>query len=182
MLRIFTLLAAAMFALAACAPGPVGPPPLGDDGRPVPRVYRISDADLPRIQFRVLDAVNTLRASSGVAPLELNARLSAAAATHSRDMAVQQRPWNFGSDGSSPIDRVRRAGYTGEFRGELISETFESELETLNAWMRERDTRNVLLDPEARDMGLAFHQESNGKLWWTLVTGAPRRTAFGPQG
>ncbi|MGY6634383.1 MAG: divisome-associated lipoprotein DalA [Alkalilacustris sp.] len=160
---------------AACAPAP--PPALGPDGQPVQRVYRISAAEADRIPFRALDAVNALRAERRLPPLELNAQLTAAAATHSRDMSAQARPWHFGSDGSSPVARVARAGYRGEMRGELISETFETELETITAWMADRDTRAVLLDREARDMGLAWHQDPNGKLWWTLVTGTPGRAA-----
>ncbi|WP_114967030.1 CAP domain-containing protein [Alkalilacustris brevis] len=171
MLRVISLLTAALFALAAC--DPIGGPQLGPDGRPVQGVYRISQGDLPRVQFRALDAVNTLRARSGAQPLELNAQLNAAAATHARDMSRQQRPWHFGSDGSSPVERVRRAGYPGTMKGELVSETFETELETITAWMQDRETRSVLLDPEARDMGFNFHQDPNGKLWWVLVTGNP---------
>ena len=104
-------------------------------------------------------------------PLELNPQLTAAAATHSRDMHAQNRPWHFGSDGSSPLDRVARTGYSGTMLGENISETFETELETLAAWMQEADTRDVILDPRARNLGFAWFQESNGKLWWTLLTG-----------
>ena len=169
--------------LAACAAPPTGsPPPLNEDGTPVQRVYRIAQDDLPAIQSRMLEAVNTLRSNAGVRPLELNSRLTAAAATHSRDMSRQGRPWHFGSDGSSPVERVARAGYSGAMRGELVSETFESELETLRAWMQERDTRRLLLDPEAREMGFAFHQEGNGKLWWTLVTGVPSQRGPVPSG
>ncbi|MBK5928463.1 CAP domain-containing protein [Rhodobaculum claviforme] len=169
--RAFVALAAAA-ALAACAPAqPLAP--LGPDGQPIQRVYRIGPGDAERIPFRALDAVNALRADRRLAPLELNAQLTAAAATHARDMSAQERAWHFGSDGSSPVARVARAGYRGEMRGELISETFESELETINAWMANPDTRAVLLDREARDMGLAWHQDPNGKLWWALVTGTP---------
>jgi uncharacterized protein YkwD len=102
----------------------------------------------------------------------LNANLNAAAATHARDMSVQNRPWHFGSDGSSPIQRAQRVGYTGQLLGELISETYETELETLAAWMENPDTRAILLQPEARDMGFGLFQEQNGKIWWTLNTGA----------
>jgi hypothetical protein len=35
--------------------------------------------------------------------------------------------------------------------------------------MREPDTRAVLLDSDATDMGIAWFQEGNGKIWWTLV-------------
>lgn len=115
--------------------------------------------------------VNALRQASGLPPVQLNAQLNAAAATHSRDMSVQNRPWHFGSDGSSPLDRVIRAGYTGPMLGENISETYETELETLAAWMETPGTREVLLDPHAVNMGFAWFQESSGKLWWTLIMG-----------
>jgi len=127
--------------------------------------------DIGEIQFRALDSVNTLRGARGLQPLELNAQLNAAAATHSRDMAVQNRPWHFGSDGSSPVDRVRRVGYSGKMRGELISETYQSELETLSDWMENPETRRVIMDPQATEMGFSFFQEPNGKIWWTMVTG-----------
>jgi len=86
-------------------------------------------------------------------------------------MAVQNRPWHFGSDGSSPLDRVQRVGYTGRLVGENISETFETELETLSAWMNEADTREIVMDPQARELGFAWFQEPTGKIWWTMVTG-----------
>ncbi|MFD1344014.1 CAP domain-containing protein [Litorisediminicola beolgyonensis] len=174
MTRILTLLAPALIALAACAPqSSLAPAPLGPDGKPLPRAYRISAAEAGRIEFRMLDAMNTLREARGTAPLALNSQLRAAAATHARDMSVQNRPWHFGSDGSSPLERVRRTGYSGILIGEAISETYETELETLAAWMEDPATRDVVLDPDARDMGFAWFQEPNGKIWWTLVTGGP---------
>ena len=166
----------AALAVAAC-----GAPPqntMGPDGKPLPRVYRIGPGDTARIQFRMLDSVNALRQTAGAPALTLDARLTAAAATHARDMSVQNRPWHFGSDGSSPIDRARRAGYAGRVVGETLSETYETELETLAAWMENPDTRRVILDPAARDLGFSWHQESNGKIWWDMVLGAPAAAAF----
>lgn len=158
-------------ALAACSMGGTGPV-VGADGQPLPSVYRINASTEAKIPFRVLDSINTLRAAKGAGPLEFNAELNAAALTHSRDMSVQNRPWHFGSDGSSPLVRVQRVGYTGKLLGELISETYQTELETLSAWMEQTDTRDVLLDPRARQMGFGWLQEKPGKIWWTLLTGA----------
>lgn len=164
---LMSLLATAL--LGACATGTSVP--LDANGQPLPQVYQIRPGQENEISFRMLDSVNALRRAQGGQPLTFNAALNAAAATHARDMSVQNRPWHFGSDGSSPLMRVQRVGYTGTLLGELISETFETELITLAAWMRQPDTRAVILDPQARDMGFAWYQEPSGKIWWTLVTG-----------
>ncbi len=155
--------------LAAC--GSNQPMRMGADGKPVPAVYRITERDETKITFRMLDSVNALRQAAGVTPLKLNAELTAAAATHARDMSVQNRPWHFGSDGSSPIERAERAGYPGLVLGETISETFETELETLSAWMEQTDTRAIILDRRAVNLGFAWYQEENGKIWWTMLVG-----------
>lgn len=168
MARIF-LIVFALVTLAACAPTPSNQ--IGTDGKPLPKVYKIRGGDTDKLQFRMLDSVNALRATSGASPVQLNSQLNAAAATHSRDMSVQNRPWHFGSDGSSPLDRVARAGYSGSVVGEVISETYETELETLAAWMEEPGTRAVIMDPKAVNMGFSWFQESSGKLWWTLIMG-----------
>ncbi|MFN4099966.1 MAG: CAP domain-containing protein [Pararhodobacter sp.] len=172
---------AALAFLAACgATTAATPMRMGADGRPVPVIYRITDRDVPEIQARLRDAINTVRQQRGLVPVEYDLALASAAATHARDMAVQGRPWHFGSDGSSPLDRVRRVGYTGYFIGEAVSETYETELETLTAWLSQPDTRAIILDPRARDLGFAWHQEEAGKLWWSLALGAsglPAETA-----
>ncbi|MDC0659301.1 CAP domain-containing protein [Leisingera sp. SS27] len=158
--RVFLLVAAAILTLAAaCTPS-------SESGGS----YRIRNAD--KVQLRMLDSVNALRQAAGAQSVQLNAELTAAAATHSRDMSVQNRPWHFGSDGSSPLDRVARAGYAGTLLGENISETYENEQQTLTAWLEKPATRAVILDPKARNMGFSWFQEPNGKIWWTLVMGS----------
>jgi uncharacterized protein YkwD len=168
MTQLLSILLALSVALSACAPSPAQ---IGSDGKPLPKMYRIEKRDVGKIQFRMLDSVNALRSASNMQPVALNPELNAAAATHSLDMSAQNRPWHFGSDGSSPIDRVRRVGYPGPLIGENISETFETELETLAAWMDKPDTRRVLLSPRSINMGFSWYQEPNGKIWWTLIMG-----------
>ncbi len=146
-------------------------PQIGPDGKPLPVAYKISAADERRIPTEVLQQINTLRANIGQAPLVLSPQLSAAALAHSRDMSAQNRAWHFGSDGSTPLDRLSRAGFYGQLIGENISETYENEIDTLNAWMQERDTRDIIMDPSATQLGLGWYQEPSGKIWWTLITG-----------
>jgi len=178
MIRPILLSLTVALSLAACTPITSGQ--LAIDGKPRPKLYQIRERDTAKIQFRTLDSVNALRQASGAEPIELSAELTAAAATHARDMSVQNRPWHFGSDGSSPLDRVALAGYSGAFIGEAISETYETELETLAAWMEEEGTRRVILNTDATEMGFAWFQEPNGKIWWTLVLGEAAATTQEP--
>ena len=98
--------------LAAC--GGRGPArPVGPDGRPLPTLFTISPEEATLIPGRMQQGVNSLRAAAGAPPLALDPLLASAAATHARDMSVQNRPWHFGSDGSTPVDRLRRVGYGG---------------------------------------------------------------------
>ncbi len=172
MMRIVILVLCSALLLSACGPGGTTTTSTtsASSSTSTAGLYRVP-RDSSRVKFRMLDAVNALRETAGVPDVRLNANLTAAAATHSRDMSVQNRPWHFGSDGSSPIDRAARAGYTRTMLGENISETFETELETLSAWMDQPDTRDVILDPEAVDMGFSWFQEPGGKIWWTLNMG-----------
>ena len=169
MARVFSFLVMALLALAGCTTNETQ---YGADGQPLPKAYKIRPADMAKIQYRMLDSVNSLRGAAGLPPVQLNAQLNAAAETHSRDMSAQNRPWHFGSDGSSPIDRVQRVGYTGAMLGENISETYETELETLAAWMEEPGTRDVILSRNATNMGFAWFQEGSGKIWWTMLMGS----------
>ena len=137
----------------------------------VPKIYWISSEARQRIPHRVLDAINALRSEKDLPAVSLSRELVAAAKTHARDMSNQNRPWHFGSDGSSPISRAADAGYTGKVLGENISESFESDVETLSAWMQNPETRKLILNTEALSVGIGWYQEANGKIWWTLVVG-----------
>ena len=158
------LIAAMAALLVACAPA----------GRPLPGTpgtYQITEDVAAEIPARIRESVNSLRAAAGVPPVTLDPQLSQAAARHARDMSAQNRAWWYGSDLSTPISRVTEAGYPGEFVGEIYSETYETELDTLAAWMEDPATRAKILDPRARDLGFGWYQEPSGKIWWTLTTG-----------
>ena len=154
---------------------------LGPDGKPLPRVYRIRAGDTGRIQFRMLDAINALRQASGAPALELNARLNAAAATHAQRHECSEPPLALsGPTGLRPITRIQRAGYsTASLVGEAISETYESELETLGAWMEapEHAFRHCLTH---RPATLVFPgiRNQTGKSGGILSLGTPEETGF----
>ena len=103
--------------------------------------------------------------------MQLSAELNAAAETHARDMADQQRAWHFGSDLTSPRERAFRAGYRGEIVGENLSEGSDSDLTVLATWLDFADTRAVIVDPAARGLGIGWYQEPTGKIWWVELLG-----------
>ena len=159
MLRPFLAVLVALFALAACGSGD------GGGG------LRLSEGDRDAIELRHLDAVNAVRAENGLAPVQLSAELNAAAETHARDMAAQSRAWHFGSDLTSPRERAFRAGYRGEIVGENLSEGSDSDLTVLKSWLDFADTREIILDPSARGLGIGWYQEPTGKIWWVELLG-----------
>ena len=163
-------LIAALLGLTACG----GSGPAGNTGASS-GLYLIQRTDVSAIKYRMIDSLNVLRERRGLQPVVYESRLTAAAATHALDMSRQNRPWHYGSDGSSPIDRAVKVGYPGRLVGETISETFESELQTLVAWMNIPSARRVLMAPQAQEMGFAWLQERSGRIWWSLLMG--NRTA-----
>lgn len=168
MLKFSTLALVSVLALAACQ-GPARPQ-LGPDGKPLPVAYKITPREEAQIAPRLAGQINALRANVGAAPLSENPMLDAAAKAHARDMSAQNRAWHFGSDGSSPLDRIRRQGLSSHLIGENISETYENDITTLNAWMQSRDTRDVIMDPRANEFGIGWYQEPSGKVWWVLLS------------
>jgi len=136
------------------------------------KIFRINQKDVAKIQLRHLDAINALRTAKGLNVLELSPQLTAAAKTHAIDISKQNRPWHFGSDGSNPLERVARTGYAGQMLSENISETFENDMETLEAWMRDPTTRAGIMHPSARYIGFSWHQEPVGKIWWVELLGS----------
>ncbi len=169
-MRILLALVLSLFVLSAC----VVPEGAGDGTR----IVRLSAIGESKIQFRHLDAVNAIRASRGLQALELDPLLISAAKKHAVDMQRQNRPWHFGSDGSSPPERVARIGFQGSFEGQNISETFEDDFNTLNAWMSDPLSSQVILDPQADSLGFGYSQEAGGKIWWVQILGnkgSPKR-------
>lgn len=131
----------------------------------------ITDQEARLIPERHLTMINEERQALGLAVIGISDELTVAARTHAEDMSRQRRVWHFGIDGSSPIDRVREAGYPGGLIGENIAETFEHDVEILEAWLRDQDTRSNILHPEARHLGIAFKQDGDGRLWWVQLVG-----------
>jgi uncharacterized protein YkwD len=127
------------------------------------------DADKAR------ELINAYRKDKGLKPLKLNAELSNAAKAHSRDLAKWDRISHYGSDGSNPWDRVKRAGYNARLAAENVGTGQASIDEVFRGWKESPGHNKNLLLSDAEHMGIALVQDpkTEFKTFWTLVVGSP---------
>ena len=122
-----------------------------------------------------LDLINAHRLARGLQPLTISPELTRAAQLHAADLAQRHSMSHFGANGSSPIDRVRGAGYRPKLAAENVASGQATIGEAIISWRQsETHDRNLLL-PDATHMGIALaHDLMPGqKPYWTLVIAAP---------
>lgn len=127
------------------------------------------DAELAR------KIINDYRREKGLKPLVLNAELTAAAKSHSKDLAKWDRISHYGSDGSNPWDRVKRTGYRARLAAENVGTGQVDFQEVMRGWKESAGHNKNLLLADATHMGIALVQDpkSEFRSFWTLVIGAP---------
>ena len=86
------------------------PPPPPDEAQ----------ASLSLLEIQILAMVNGARTGRGLPPLEWDATMTAVARGHAADMMRRGVVSHTGSDGSSPVQRLRRAGVKFQFGSENI--------------------------------------------------------------
>ena len=120
------------------------------------------------------DLINAYRKEKGLKPLKLNAALTEAAKAHSRDLAKWDRISHYGSDGSNPWDRVKRAGYNAKLAAENVGTGQATIEEVMRGWQASPGHNKNLLLADAVEMGIALVQEprTEFKTFWTLVVGS----------
>ena len=120
------------------------------------------------------DIINQYRAEHGLKPLKLSTELTAAAKNHSRDLAKWDRISHYGSDGSNPWDRVKRAGFKARLAAENVGTGQIDFSEVMKGWKESPGHNKNLLLGDADYMGIALVQEpkTEFKSFWTLVLGS----------
>ncbi|HWE16028.1 MAG TPA: CAP domain-containing protein [Hyphomicrobiaceae bacterium] len=121
------------------------------------------------------DLVNAYRRQNGLRPLKLQPALTEAARSHARDLAKWDRISHFGSDGSNPWDRVKRAGYNARLAAENVGTGQITIDEVMKGWEASPGHKKNLLLPEAEHMGIALVQDpkTEFKTFWALVIASP---------
>lgn len=118
-------------------------------------------APVAKVEQATRCLVNMTRRRRGRRPLRRNARLALAATRHARDMAERNYFSHNSRDGSSFLDRIRRADYLparGAWTvGENLawgSERLATPKAILRAWMNSPAHRANILNREYREIGI----------------------------
>lgn len=133
--------------------------------------------DIAPVELELIDLINQERLRNGLPELRIDARLMAAAANHSVDMAGNGTVAHRGSDGSEPDERVIREGYRWRYVAENIGCGQQEPQEILNSWLRSPGHRENLLSADASDIGvaLATRHDRECQIFWTAVLATERR-------
>lgn len=121
----------------------------------------------------LLRALNTHRQHIGIPPLFPEPALTQMSQQQALHMHSISCATHAGPGGCDPIERGTQSGYEGRIRGETLAESFEGPLDTLALWIGHDQTCAVLLDTEARDIGLScIGNPRCGPVYWDLILGA----------
>jgi uncharacterized protein YkwD len=109
-------------------------------------------------------------------PLTLNAALERAALEHSQEMAAHNYMDHTGRDGSSPADRITRAGYKWRMVGENLEVGVMTAEEAVAGWLQSPHHCQNLMTAGFTEMGVAFavNPASDAGVYWTQTFGTPR--------
>jgi uncharacterized protein YkwD len=144
-------------------------------------------ADRQAISRRVLELTNQARAHArrcgaeafpAAPPLVMGPpALERAAVDHSQEMATRDYMDHIGHDGSSPADRVTRAGYKWSAIGENLASGVMTADAVVNGWVGSPHHCENLMSARFTEMSVAYavDTKSNGGIYWTQMFGTPLR-------
>lgn len=134
---------------------------------------------------RVLELVNQARATprkcgdkalAAAKPLRWNETLGKASQAYAQDMARHGYLSHTGRDGSTPAQRVERAGYRYRTTGENIAGGPTTPEDAVAGWIKSPGHCANLMSPAYAEMGAAFAVNAKSELgvYWAQLFGTPR--------
>ncbi len=141
--------------------------------------------DAPIVAKKVLKLVNEARSQprrcgkkqfSAAPPVTLNERLLIAAKKQAKDLAARGSVSHEGTDGSSPGDRVTRAGYVWKFVGENVAAGQLTAKEVVDDWLSSPGHCINIMDADFTQMAVAYviNPKQEMGIYWAQVFGRPR--------
>jgi uncharacterized protein YkwD len=149
-------------ARSSAEPAPADPSPLAPAPSASVRASVLED--------QLVQLVNDLRDHAHCDKLHNDGHLHGAARAHSEDMATKGFVGHDGTDGSSPGDRMRKAGYRHP-KGENVGSGYRSARAALDAWSADPGQRGALSDCDLKAIGVGVSAAGDGTLYWTADFG-----------
>ena len=146
--------------------------PVSDGSRGDARQVRLGSPQASAADRAALRAVNAVRTGAGLPPLRADARLQAAAKSHSDWMARTGVHSHIGAGGTNVATRIKVAGYCYRAVAENTGFGYPNARRVVEGWLGSAQHRRAIHDRAARDAAIAA-TEGNGAMWWTMVIGAP---------
>jgi uncharacterized protein YkwD len=104
-------------------------------------------------------------------PVIWNDILGQAALQHSLDMAQKGFLSHTGSDKKGLEERLSKVGYRWSSCGENIGQGFRTPEEAVRLWLKSEVHCKNIMNPDFKEVGVAFAKSSNRRSYWTLILG-----------
>lgn len=108
---------------------------------------------------QLITLINQARRNANLQELTVNAQLSAATQAHSADMACNNFLGHTGSDGSSIVERILRAGYSGVSFFEIIA--IGTPQNAMDQWAADAGHWEAVLNPSFTEIGAGYAYYAN---------------------
>jgi len=125
----------------------------------------ISAAVAPEI---LLCRINKIRTDGKLEPLGLSANMTAAAQSHSEDMAAHDDLSSTGSDGSTAESRAQQFGIKYRLLGEVIAAGYRDADDLVTGLQKDPRYNSYFLSKDYEMFGHGFARDSNDEPYWTL--------------
>lgn len=162
-LHAASLLLSALVMVVMAVPSSASPMPLSED--------------LNSLARRAVELTNQERMKAGLLPLKWNDSLAAAGAAYAQELATRNFFGHDSPEGSTPVERARRAGYPaygwgGVYVGENLARAYPTPEGAMQGWMASEGHRTNLLNPKYREIGVGIAVASSGALVWAQEFGS----------
>lgn len=126
-------------------------------------------------QIALIGAINRERQRRGLSTFNVNSSLMAAAQAHSDDLATNNRWGHTGSDGSTPQDRMARAGYPLGAGEEVLAGNSIDVDAIVDLWLRNPQYQGILMNAGYVDIGAGYAHNDNADYrdYWTVLVARP---------
>ena len=127
-------------------------------------------------EAEVLRLVNIERAKVGCKALKADATLAAVARAHSKDMAVNGYFDHNSQDGTTPFQRMSKAGYTYSYAAENIAAGQQTPASVMGSWMNSAGHKANILNCNLTELGVGVWTQKGSPygIYWTQDFGTPR--------